>query len=120
MSDEDETITPDKIKLLSDHPAFQNKETQPDGEQPTDDPILSSSKKIFERLNPYLENVIKQLNIAFDDYVVPEDFFHKLAEAHTVINRGDIYTNALLLAISKLRPLMIKNSILAGTMSNRS
>ena len=108
MSDEDETISPDKIKLLSDHSAFQNKDAQPDGEQPTDDPILSSSKKIFERLNPYLENVIKQLHIAFDDYVVPEDFFHKLAETHSVTNRGDIYTNALLLAISKLRPLIIK------------
>ena len=44
----------------------------------------------------------------FDDYVLPEDIYHKLAEAHSISTRGDVYSNKLLLTITKLKPLITK------------
>ena len=67
-----------------------------------------SSKEKYHRLNPYYEIIIKQLQIRFDDYVIPDDFTHKLADGFSITNRGDIHSNALLLTITKLRPLIAK------------
>jgi hypothetical protein len=106
--DDDEYRSPNTPRL-ADHPSYK-KQAAPEDEQqstPQEQP-LHSSKEMYERLNPYLKNVITKLQTGFDDYVVPEDFFHKLAEAHSVTNRGDIYTNDLLLTISKLRPIIAK------------
>jgi len=116
----DETSPEDDIRQpntprLEDDPRWKarqgSKDSPPDnGEQSTtqDEPFNSSKTTIYDRLNPYLGNVLTKLQTAFNDYVVPEDFFHKLAEAHSVSDRGDIYTNSLLLTISKLRPIIAK------------
>jgi hypothetical protein len=105
---------PENHRYLGDDPVWQRKKAAPPDEDssekqgPSDDTALDSSKEKYHRLNPYLENVINQLQINFDDYVVPDNFFHQLAEALSITNRGDIYTNALLLTISKLKPLITK------------
>ena len=66
----------------------------------------NNSKEKYERLNPYLENVIKQLQINFDDYELPIEIYHRLAEALMCTGRADLWSSQLLLTITKLRPLL--------------
>jgi hypothetical protein len=67
-----------------------------------------NSEEKYHRLNPYLENIITQLRTNFDDYELPEDIYHKLAEAQSITGRADIWSSQLLLTITKLRPLLQK------------
>ena len=66
----------------------------------------NNSKEKYQRLNPYLENVIKQLQINFDDYELPIEIYHRLAEALMCTGRADLWSSQLLLTITKLRPLL--------------
>jgi hypothetical protein len=119
---DDMPVRPEQISNLSEHPEFQQKANiaapKDDASQEQavdDDAVPGSSKEKFYRLNPYYEDVINQLKIAFDDYAVPGDFMHKLAEGYAIINGGDPFSNGLLLTITKLKPLITKKLDISWT-----
>jgi Virulence-associated protein E len=117
MSDfDDEYPKKGEITRLDSNPAFQqkpNKEAPKDDvdqDQSTDDYKLKSSSDAYQRLKPYFDNIITQLKISFDSYVLPDDIYFKLAEAYNIRNRGDVFTTELLLIIGKLQPLIAKKT----------
>ena len=121
--DDDDIPPTSRVPRLEDDPKIahlyrKNQQSKTENAAPPDDDIgqgqsnddapPGSSKEKYHRLNPYYEIIIKQLQIRFDDYVIPDDFTHKLADGFSITNRGDIHSNALLLTITKLRPLITK------------
>lgn len=81
---------------------------------------LTASKKKHARLKPYFDDIITQLAINFDSYILPDDVFIKLAEAYETRNRGDVYTTDLLLTIGKLQPLLAKKTGVRWTTIEKS
>jgi hypothetical protein len=106
MSDED-----DDDNVIHSEPIFEEKymgnrteKEQSNGKYDSSD----NSKEKYDRLNPYLENIIKQLQTDLDSYVPPDDIYHKLAEALSISGRGDSWSSQLIITTTKLRPLLQK------------
>lgn len=111
-SDEDilnsEPIFGEKYRIHSKDNKQTGSSTDEQSESRTNYDFSENSKEKYFRLNPYLENIIAQLRLDFDGYELPNDIYHKLAEAHSITGRADIWSSQLLLTITKLRPLLLK------------
>ena len=116
MSD-DEIATLENLARLGDMPEFQQKKEVPNEKQETSDHEQSKpsdpsnlSQAIYDKLYPYFNDILKQLETASKPLLLEIDFYIKLAEAIRVEKWNDTCSINLWILINQLKSPLAKNT----------